>query len=528
MTDLESSQAPPRMNPPVRRRGDGPRRGGPLGFAQDQARVWWRWLTRMKTALILLGFLGLETFLATWVPQEPNVPTTVAEWRAGIGGPGEVLAGVFDLFGLFDVYGSPLFLAVLLLLFLSLTACLVPRIRAFVRLARRGQPPLTRHLGDQPHVDTVVTTADTDTALEVVRSSLSRWRIRPVDTDRPEQVAAEAGILSREGGSLVFHLSFYVLLVGIILNQLLSFEGQVAVVEATSITDSPAIYAGPEPGRWWNDTDHPGFNLALDEFRIDWIRSLEFQGQPSLFESLVTITEQDGTAYTDTIGGNDPLIVDGMKIHQLAWGYAPEVLVLDADGEQVAGGPLVATETNQGFFRSAVKAPSADPDIGVEVQFWPWAPSDEDGRVSFTGAPWADDPILRFEEFRGDLNLLRPQNVSQLDTRLMTSESEGFLRPGQVAELSDGAQLVFLGWRRWVGFQMSYRPMVPVLLLGSFLLLVGLVPALYAYRRRLWVQVEPIPDGGTIVTVAGRAFQREERFADEFADLVTTLERTLP
>lgn len=486
----------------------------------------------MRTALYLLGVLALETIIATLVPQAPNVPTTVAQWRTGVGGPGEIVVAFIDLIGAFDVYGSPLFLALLLLLFVSLTACLIPRVRSFVRLARRGRPPRTRHLGDQEFVERFTTSATAAEVNDVARTLLAhhRWRLRDPEPDLHPQVAAEKGILSREGGSLVFHLSFYVLLVSIVVGQLTSFEGQIAVVEGQAITDSPAIYAGAEPGRWWADTDHRGFTMALDEFRIDWVRDplSGFGGTPTLFDSTVTITTADGDSYQDTVGGNDPLVIDGMKVHQLAWGYAPRLVVIDADGTPVFDEFILASETNQPFFRSAAKAPSADPDIGLDISLFPFAPEDADGNVSFTGAPWADDPIIGFEEYRGDLNLLLPQNVARLDTSKMTSEGTNLIRPGEVAQLSDGSTVAFIELRRWVGFQMSYRPAVPFMLLGALMMLLGLIPALYAYRRRLWIQAEETDSGDTLVTVAGRAFQRVESFEDEHQDLVRQLLRRCP
>ena len=66
---------------------------------------------------------------------------------------------------------------------------------------------------------------------------------------------------------------------------------------------------------------------------------------------------------------------------------------------------------------------------------------------------------------------------------------------------------------------------MPFLLLGAGLMLLGLLPALYAYRRRIWVRAERQPDGGTLVTVAGRAFQRPQAFEEEFDDLVDRLRR---
>ena len=93
----------------------------------------------MRTALWLLGVLAVESIIATIVPQEINVPQTVADWRSGASGPGTVVSDAIDLIGAYDVYASPLFLMTLLLLFVSLTGCLLPRIRAWWRISRHNQ-----------------------------------------------------------------------------------------------------------------------------------------------------------------------------------------------------------------------------------------------------------------------------------------------------------------------------------------------------------------------------------------------------
>ena len=529
------SLSPPEANPPVRRRPQGPQ--GPVGFVWESIRMAWRWLTRMRTALYLLGVLALLTLLATVVPQEPNVPSTVRGWRAGTEGPGATVSEVLDAIGAFDVYGSPLFLALLLLLFLSLTACLIPRIRAWVRLVRRSRPPLVGRVGGQDLTGQLVTQLPEEEVHRRAAELLGerRWRVRrnpalpegaePAQGSKPPQVAGEKGLWSREGGSLLFHLSFYVLLAAIVFGQLLTFEGQRGVVEGEEgFSDTAVSYWTYRPGRWFGGDDHAGWRLDLEEFHVDWVRDplAPGAGQPTTFASDVTITPLEGEPFTARVAGNRPLVVDGMKIHQLDWGYAPRVVV-EVDGEVVHDAFLTATVTDGGFFRTAVKAPSAEPDVGLELFFYPYAPPGEDGPV-LTGAPWAEEPLLLLSQWRGDLQLgATQQSINELDTSQLSLEGGAFLRVGESIEV-EGVTIRFPELRRWVGFQVSHRPQIPWLLAGAGLLVAGLVPALYAFRRRLWVHAAHDPeDGRTLVTVFGRAFQRPEAFEVEHARIVDEL-----
>jgi cytochrome c biogenesis protein ResB len=57
--------------------------------------------------------------------------------------------------------------------------------------------------------------------------------------------------------------------------------------------------------------------------------------------------------------------------------------------------------------------------------------------------------------------------------------------------------------------------------------LVGLIPALYSSRRRVWLNVIPVDEGRMRIEVAGIALQRRHAFEDEFAALVRDLGREL-
>jgi len=498
----------------------------------DAVLMGWRWLARMRTALYLLLALAVLSIVATGVPQEPNVPSTVAAWRAGESGPGVVVSRVLDTVGAFDVYGSAIFLAVLLALYISLTACLIPRAKAWVRLVRRSQPPIVRNLGTQDQQASFTS----DRSSEEVRTAAvevltrRRWRVRRHDGDgedrRPSQVAAEKGLWAREGGSLVFHLSFYVLLAAIVVGQLVTFEGQRGVVEGDpGFRDTAVSYWSYSPGRWFGEGDHGGWRMELEDFHVDWVRDplAPGAGQPTVFRSDVRITPVDGEPFAAVVDSNQPLNLDGTRITQLDWGYAPRVVV-EVDGEVVHDTFLTPVLADGGFYRGAAKAPATEPDVGLDVFLYPYAPDGEDGRPVPTGAPWADAPLLVFEQYRGDLRLgATQQTINELDVAALTSDGFGALRLGQSIEV-EGVTISFPELRRWVGFQVSSRPQVPYLLLGSGLLVLGLLGSLYAYRRRLWVvTVEDPATARTLVTVAGRTFQRPEAFEQEFEDLVAEL-----
>src|SRR6266487_1595780 len=89
------------------------------------ARRSWRQLTSMRTALILLFLLAVAAVPGSVLPQRNVSAEKVTAWF----GTHPRLAPLLDRLGGFDVFASPWFSAIYLLLFVSLVGCLVPRLR---------------------------------------------------------------------------------------------------------------------------------------------------------------------------------------------------------------------------------------------------------------------------------------------------------------------------------------------------------------------------------------------------------------
>jgi ABC-type transport system involved in cytochrome c biogenesis permease subunit len=282
-----------------------------------------------------------------------------------------------------------------------------------------------------------------------------------------------------------------VLLAAIVFGQLLTFEGQRGVVEGEpGFTDAAVSYWMYAPGRWFAEDDHAGWRLDLDAFAVDWVRDplAPGAGQPTLFRSDVTVTPRDGERFAAVVEGNRPLTVDGRKIHQLDWGYAARMVVRE-DGRVVHDG-FALTEDRTGFFAGAVKAPAAVPDVGVELFLYPFAPDGPDG-PRLTGAPWDDAPLMLVTVWRGDLQLgLTQQFINELDVDALDLTGIGWLRPGETLAFGDGtvaSRSSSSSCAAGSGSRCPTRPQLPWLLVAGAMLSLGLITALYAYRRRIWV-----------------------------------------
>ncbi|HEY1127077.1 MAG TPA: cytochrome c biogenesis protein ResB, partial [Actinomycetota bacterium] len=172
----------------------------------------WRTLRSMRTALVLLLLLGVAAVAGSLVPQ---VGTSNARILAMFRDH-PLRADIYDKLGLFDVFGSWWFTLIYSLLLISLAACLFPRTRAMVRNIR-SRPQPTRELDGMRHYAARPVPAEPERAIADARRVLRRrfFRVAQSNGGGPPVLAADKG-LAREGGSLLFHWSFFLILVGMV------------------------------------------------------------------------------------------------------------------------------------------------------------------------------------------------------------------------------------------------------------------------------------------------------------------------
>ncbi|WP_370328270.1 cytochrome c biogenesis protein ResB [Euzebya sp.] len=485
----------------------------------------WRRLRRMSTALVLLFALAVATLIATFIPQEPVIGSTVREWRDGTMGPGEEVAAVFDALGLFDVFGSWWFAAITVLLFVSLTGCLVPRWRTFARNVRRPAARgtnLTR-LSHQARWDRPAGLSD-DEVLDRVQRTFRTYRTRRLTSPGgAAQLAVERGHW-REAGSLVFHTSFYLLLIGVVLGSAFSFTGQIDIVEGQTFADTPLGYQSQTAGQLWGTEDHRGHLTTIDDFEVTYLDG-DDAFTPDEFVSDVTFTDPaTGETRSDVIRVNHPAHFGGLTYYQRAFGFAPSITLRSGlDGSELYADDLILRTGPNGWWtgRDKITQGSRDPDrplpqIAMEVIFIPDARITDDGQF-VNESPEPNDPRLLVVLYSGDdLGLDRTVPISQLEWSQDDVVDQAMVVPGEEVGLAGGLFTISVDPElpMWTGLQVSHQPFRWLLLTAASLTLMGLVPSLYAYRRRLWVEVHD-----DHVLMAGVALHRKARFDDEFESL---------
>jgi cytochrome c biogenesis protein len=486
----------------------------------------------MRTALVLLFLLTLGALPGSLVPQRGVDPLRAAEFAADH----PRLAPWYERFSLFEVYSSPWFAAIYLLLFVSLVGCVLPRSRAHWAAVRARPPAAPRNLGRLPAHLSWTTDDPPEQVLAVARRELRGDRFRVDAGDG--SVAAERGHW-RETGNLVFHLALLLLLVAVALGNLFGFKASVLVVEGRAFSNTVSAYDTFTGGAAFDDGSLAPFTVGLDDLSVRYQPDGDQRGAPRDFRATVTYTAAPGAPERrDLLRVNHPLTVDGTKVFLLGNGYAPVFTVRDSTGAEVFSGPVPFLPRDGNMASSGVvKVPSAQPrQLGFEGLFLPTAVLDpQAGPVS--AFPDTTLPRAVLTAWTGDLGLDdgRPESVFRLDksglTQVRGENGQPLaqsLAPGATMTLPDGAgSITFEGVDRWASLQVARNPGTGPALAAAVLSLAGLMLSLFVRRRRVWVRATEV-DGRTLVEVAGLARnegESGEALADEVGDLARRIGR---
>ncbi|MFZ9728740.1 MAG: cytochrome c biogenesis protein ResB, partial [Candidatus Nanopelagicaceae bacterium] len=459
-------------------------------------RYLWRQLTSMRTALILLLLLGIASIPGSIFPQRTQSPLKVREYfdddPAG--------AKWLDRFYLFDVYGSPWFSAIYLLLFISLVGCVLPRSFHYFKEIFKAPPSAPSLLNTMEGFQV------SPASLERAEAWLKKNRFRISKTG--DSIAAEKGYL-RETGNLLFHLSLIVVLLGIAGSSVFGMRGEAIVNVGERFINTPTNYDNLTPGRFFSLESLPPFTIRADNFSATYDRKTT---QALDYELSVTTKESlDSSEVNQIVKVNKPLTFGSTRVYLQANGYSPLVTVRDSAGIVKFEGPVpfLPQDSNLSSI-GAIKVPDMDPQIGFVSSFFPTAARDE-VRGGFSSFPELLDPRLLLSVWKGDLKMDDgvPQSIYRIDTTDMERIGLWALSIGESYSFEVGS-ITLNGVVPWVNLQVVRDPGKQYALIGSILAIVGLLISLFIRQRRIWVR-----EVGGRLEIAGLALNKLPGLEDE-------------
>ena len=494
------------------------RSSGPAGWL-----TWgWRTLTSMRTALVLLFLLALAAIPGSMVPQQGVDPAGVLQYYRAH----PALAPWLNHLGLFNVFATPWFAAVYLLLFASLIGCVLPRTLRLARSARTPPPRAPGNIARLPHHASYPVALTPEQAVDVAAAALRRrgFRLRR----DPEWVSAEKGYL-REAGNLLFHLALLGVLVSIALGGLFGYKADKVLVEGGAFADSAGSLDEFHPGRLVTGGDLPPFTIMLRSFDAAYYMTGPDRGQPSSFDAKISYTTAPGAQPRSyDLRVNQPLSIDGARVYLLGHGFAPVFKVTDAHGRVVydQATVFIPDTAMNNLSQGVVKVPGASPSqLGFTGIFVPTAIPVGGALASVFPAP--ANPMVSLTAYAGSLGMDSgaPQSVYQLNTSQMRriTPPTKLLAPGQSWNLRGYGTITFAGYRQWVSLQSTHDPGQLPALISGILALGGLVLSFLVRRRRVFVRAAAA-GSGSVVAVGGLArTDASGGFAGEFAGLASDL-----
>lgn len=296
----------------------------------------------MRFAVSLLSVLGVASIIGTVLKQNEPYANYIIKF-------GQFWFGLFESLGLYDVYHSGWFLAILLFLVISTSLCIYRNSPHMIKEWRTFKEHATeKSLNAFSHQASYqVNASSTQKNLENTKQQLIeflqakgfKYKLR-AQTDGSELIAAKAGAHQRLG-YIFTHVAMVVILLGGLLDGNLPFKLQEILGYKQIETRDIPVSQIPEVSRLGTrnpsfrgnmtlpegSSDHVAFvrvrdgylvqelpfTVALKDFRIEHYAT----GQPKSFESDIVIIDPDlKQPITKTISVNHPLSYKGIAIYQ--------------------------------------------------------------------------------------------------------------------------------------------------------------------------------------------------------------------
>ena len=405
----------------------------------------WKTFASVKLTIVLLLTLAATSIIGTLIPQNE---TPVAYVQAF----GEFLYRLFALLGLFDMYHSWWFRALILLLVANIVICSIDRLQATWKIlfVRNPRFNIARYRQLKNKVD-YKDDGDADQLKNRYEPVISRgFRYhRLEDTDDGFAIYGERGRWTRLGVYVV-HSSVVLLLIGGLIGSIFGFDGFVNIPEGESVRSIQLTNS--------NQKMPLGFEIRCDDFNVDFYDS----GTPKEFRSRLTILKQGKAVVQKDIIVNDPLRYEGISFYQSSYGnMTPNEVLLNFTSR--ATGKIYSQ-------RAAIKAPIVIPEnLGTFVL------KKYTQQANFRGQNIG-------EAFMG---ILTPPNSSPVEVTLpLRFPRFDRMRKGEVVV----AVADFLP-RYYTGLQVSRDPGVWVVYIGFILMIIGIYITFFMSHQQICVEV---------------------------------------
>ncbi|MCL2336057.1 MAG: cytochrome c biogenesis protein ResB [Firmicutes bacterium] len=387
---------------------------------------------------------------------------------------GPLRANFILLFHLNDVYHSWWFYTLVFLLIVSLLACSLKRLTPL----RRQTAAFQYLYEEEAYSDAPIkgqacsNMSAADTAAGLCRHCQER-RYRVFLTEKQDRFYCYAD-RGRFGpfGSLVTHLSLVLIVIGALYGGLTGFKSYANI----PLGESFAIR-------------QTGFAIKLNDFQIDYYDNY----MPKQYYSDLQVIDGARQIMRKVISVNNPLTYQGVTFYQTSYGW-------------VVDGVLTNRGKESKFSSFDRDTAQLGGDLSIRTIFYPDYYSSAAGHPE-NRSPLPQNPRVLYILYQGDQVL--QYDLAELD---------------KPVKVNDIITVTFNGYRNYTGLQIVKDPGIPIVYIGSVLMMLGLLLSFYVFPQRIWAMVTPAPEG-CLVLITGTARRFPARLAEEIRKLEAKLQR---
>jgi len=277
----------------------------PMQTFPEFIKLLWQRLGSMSLAIILLMVLAIASVIGTVLLQNQQQSDYLQQF-------GSLWYWVFRSLGLFDMYHTWWFIAILGFIMLSLSSCLwrnVPKKLKEMRARKVALNARSLKRLELQHQWSLKSAMSIDALQDMFRGRLYGWEFKQHEENGVHYVRADKGRMQK-WGYISVHSAILIILIGGWMSVEFGFRGNMAVPEGAQ-DHTIEFLQGTETGT----LDMP-FDVRCNSFDIEFFPT----GAPKEFRSNLTIIDNGKEVLTSDIIVNDPLFYKGVYIYQSSFG----------------------------------------------------------------------------------------------------------------------------------------------------------------------------------------------------------------
>jgi len=416
---------------------------------------------------------------------------------------GLTIASILGVTKLEGVFSSWWFLALVIIFFLNTLTCTIQQVRrtlSKVKGLKNGNWNSSKRINKELRINEKEFQGDIG---EIIQKAFQKKKYKTKEFVKEESILF-LNIKNKLAywGSVIFHISLLIVIVGGVLTLTMKMWGSFGVLEKKFFNDRHEDYVMTNEGPW-TDHDFSRFKLYLNRVILD----ITDEGELHDYKADITFFEDGQPVKRALVSGPSPVEYKGLIFYKKLFGYAPG-LILKQDGEEkVRFFTTIDTKLDKSqniYYKQEFKIPRSN--LKVEADFYPTI-TISDGKPEIKSHT-LERPAMYLKVFEGDKLLY-----------------DGVLFKDKTVNFANYS-LHFAKLKRWYGFSVVRDYGISIVFFGFGLSVIGLIFIYLIIPKEIGCLLSK-EDDDLILEFSGRTSRFKSLFAEEFDSLMEEFESEL-